>query len=160
MLIPDNKVFWHSSAMRDWSIKYMMDVLEKKDWSPNRLANQSGLATSTIARPLREKDYPHKLSRSTISKIWRASGIDPSPYIPKGLHEDAAIFSQQSPQTTAARVLSDLDNNLPDGRTQKRNEIKHAVVGDVAQIVATVDLEGIQKLRRLLDKIESILKDD
>lgn len=159
MLIQHIRAICHGGAMRDWAIDYILHVLEIKDWSANKLATQAGVAASTINRPLREKDWKNNLSRSTIMKIRDASGIDPAPFIPKELREDAAMFSGPRPQTTADRALARLDADPPTPRALVKNEIKIALVGPLAQIVATVDREGLEKLRKKLDAIESMLDD-
>jgi lambda repressor-like predicted transcriptional regulator len=147
--------------MRDWAIDYVMHVLEAKEWSANRLASEAGLAASTIARPLRTLDYKDKLSRTTIAKIAKASGIDPSPFIPAGFNEDKVTFSAMAarPKTTADRVLATMDDPLPMSSPPQTNEIRIAVVGRLAPIVATVDRAGIAKLRARLDALDTILDD-
>lgn len=143
--------------MRDWAISYILAVLEAKDWSANQLATNAGVAASTINRPLREKDWPHKLSRTTISKIRDVSGVDPTPFIPDSFAEDAAVFGNGGPNTLAARSLSTIDRPEAVPNAQTLNEIKIAVVGPLAQIVATVNREGLTKLRQKLDAIEAML---
>lgn len=149
--------FAHICVMKDWAIDYIQHVLETKDWSANRLASEAGVASSTIARPLREREnYAGKLSRTTINKIWAASGIDPSSFIPKELREADHVFTGR-PETQADRSLASLD--APPPEAPARNVIKVAVVGDLAQIVATVDKKGLIRLREKLDAIETMLDD-
>lgn len=141
--------------MNDWTIEYIKHVLEARDWSANKLAMVAGLASSTIARPLREQGrLDYRLSRLTIQKIAKASGIDPSPFIPAGLFEEAATYT---PATRAGRILADLDGEAKSAPSQPTNEIKIAIVGPLAQIVATVDRAGLARLRAKLDAIESML---
>jgi lambda repressor-like predicted transcriptional regulator len=149
--------------MRDWAIDYILHILETKQWSMNRLAQEAGVATSTIARPIREREYPHKLSRDTITKIREASGIDPAPFIPAELAEDANLFSPPPGQRTrAGRILAALDTPAAaEGpNAQATNEIKIAIVGPLVQIVATVNKAGLARLRAKLDMIESILDEE
>jgi len=147
--------------MRDWSIEYILHVLEKKDWSANKLAVEAGVSASTIARPLREKDWPHKLSRTTLMKVREASGIDPSPFIPAGFNEDANLFASARTRTGATldRMMADERGDAAPLSAQHVNEIKIAVVGPLAQIVATVDRAGIARLREKLDALETMLDD-
>jgi plasmid maintenance system antidote protein VapI len=145
--------------MRDWTINYMLHILQEKNWSANRLATEAGVATSTVGRPIREADYAGKLSRDTVLKLQKASGIDPQPFIPSDFEEEIAAFTRPRPKTTADRVLEALDQP-PGPMAQTINEIKIAVVGPIAQIVATVDRAGIAKLRQKLDAIESMLDGD
>lgn len=70
--------------MKDWALDYIQHVLEAKDWNAADLARHAGLAHSTINRPLTVKDWPTAISRQTITKVYHASGIDPSPFAPKG----------------------------------------------------------------------------
>lgn len=158
LLITSPLHLWHHQNMRDWAIDYILHVLEKKDWSANKLAQEARVAASTINRPLRIKDYANKLSRQTITKIQVASGIDPAPFIPAEFAEDAAMFAGRQ-QTHADRALAKLDQDDPAPNAQSLNEIKIAVVGSVAQIVATVNRDGIAKLRKKLDAIESMIDD-
>lgn len=152
-------LFGHDQCMRDWALDYILHVLEAKDWSANRLAVEAGVSPSTINRPLRIVDWPHHLSRTTIAKIWDATGIDPAPFIPEGFSEDSATFSMPRPRSMAQNVLEQMDTPTSAPNAQKINEIKVAVVGPLAQIVATINREGIARLREKLDAIESMLDD-
>ena len=145
--------------MKDWALDYLLHVMTERGWSANRLAREAGLATSTIARPLREPDYKHSLSRTTITKVAEASGIDPAPFIPEGFAEDKALFQGSRPRSAADLALERLDQHSDGPNAQTTNEIKIAVVGRLAQIVATIDRAGIAKLRAKLDAIESMLDD-
>lgn len=147
------------ARMRDWVINYIHHILEARNWSANRLAKEAGLATSTIARPLRELDYNGKLSRVTVAKLHAASGIDPAAFVPEGFAEDVARYSGPRPQNNADIVLQSLDKTVPSQNSQAINEIKIAVVGSHAQIVATINREGLAKLRQKLDAIEAMLDD-
>lgn len=145
--------------MRDWAIDYVLHVLDAKQWSMNRLAGEAGVSASTINRPIRIKDYPGRLSRDTIAKIQKASGIDPGDFIPDGFAEDKALFDKARPRTVADESLSRLDAPEAGPNAQAPNEIKIAVVGRLAQILATVDRAGIARLCAKLDAIESMLDD-
>ena len=144
--------------MRDWSINYMLHVLEAKNWSANRLAKEADVASSTINRPLREKDWKFKLSRTTINKIQRASGIDPSPFVPVEMREEGSIFSLPRPKSNADRALERLDEAAP-AETAKHQDIRFAIADGYVQISAIVDRNGIDKLREKLDQIASLLED-
>lgn len=159
LLTPLMAINGHKRLMKDWALDYVLHVLEAKDWSANRLATLAGVAASTINRPLREPDWKHKLSRTTIAKIQEASGIDPGPFIPEGFAEDKALFATGRIRTTADRALEHLDQPGSGPNAQATNEIKIAIVGNLAQIVATVDRSGIARLRQKLDAIESMLDD-
>lgn len=160
--IPRSSALVQAARMRDWAIDYILNVLEIKEWSANRLATEAGVAASTINRPLRDPEWPHKLSRSTIAKIRDASGVDPAPFIPTEMAEDAEIFSRG--QRLLQQVGSVDAMGEAEGQSalnaQKRNEIKVAIVGPLAQIVATIDKDGIDRLRAKLDAIESMLDDE
>lgn len=146
--------------MTDWTINYILHILEAKDWSANKLATEAGVAASTINRPLRERDnLQNKLSRQTLLKIQTASGIDPAPFISNEFKEEAAIFSQKQPTTTARRSLEGLIERETNDKPSSKNEIKISIAGPIAQIAATIDRDGIKKLRDKLDAIESMLDD-
>ncbi|WP_243612954.1 hypothetical protein [Shimia aestuarii] len=144
--------------MKDWAIDYILHVLEKKDWSANRLATEAGVAASTINRPLREADnWDYRLSRKTIMKIQAASGIDPTPFIPKGFSEEVALFSHTPPPKIGSSEIAARENPPPRQPPHNVNEVRITVSGPTAQIVATVNKEGIESLRKKLDALESIL---
>ena len=143
--------------MRDWAIDYILHVLEKKDWSMNRLAKEAHVSASTINRPLRDPDWPHKLSRDTIAKIREASGIDPSPFIPTSFAEDAAVFSADKPSPGDEALQIMLAKKR--GAATPLNEIKVVMANGIAEIHAVINREGIAKLRKKIDAIESMLED-
>lgn len=148
--------------MKHWTIEYILHVLEAKDWSMNRLASEAGVSPSTINRPIREKDWSFAISARTIGKIFRATNIDPSPFMPKGMSEPASMYmgeeSKPRPKSSAQTTLENLDSETS-APAFAVNEIKIAMVGPIAQIIATVDREGIAKLRKKLDAIEAMLDD-
>lgn len=67
------------STKHDRATDYIQHVLDTKDWNMHELANRAGVSASTINRPMRG-NVDYTLSRRTIEKIYRASGVDPSPY--------------------------------------------------------------------------------
>lgn len=148
--------------MADWTLAYIGHILETRNWSMNQLAEKAGVAASTINRPMRQKGAKHSLSRQTIKKIAAASGIDPAPFVPAAMAEEKSIFALQPPRpkTYERRILETLHNPTaeePAASALPRNEIKIAVVGDLAQIVATVDREGLARLRQKLDALEAMM---
>jgi len=159
LLVPLKALLCNNVGMRDWALDYLMHVIEAKNWSMNRLAQEAGVASSTINRPLRDKNWKHKLSRDTVSKVYQASGIDPKPFIPAHLAEESAMFS--GPQPSRIRAILERLDDVPDPAPAALsvNEIKIAVVGPTAQIVATIDRKGLAKLRQKLDAIEAMLDD-
>lgn len=148
---------WDNVGMTHWTLNYLASVLERRDWSMNKLAKLAGVTPSTINRPLRDKDYAHGLSPRTVAKIHQASGIDPVEFMPKDMQEPGEMF-RAATDSTAARALAEMDNPQKPN-AQNRNEIKIAIVGDLCQIVATVDKSGIANLRRKLDAIEAMIDD-
>jgi transcriptional regulator with XRE-family HTH domain len=149
---------------KHWTIEYLGQVLEQRDWSMARLAREAGVSASTINRPMREANWSFALHPGTVAKIHAASGIDPRDFMPRDMEEPPEMF-RASTDTVAAQVLRNLDKppvaEPDEGRpnAQARNEIKIAVVGDLAQIVATVDRAGLAKLRAKLDAIDAMLDD-
>ena len=145
------------SRMKHWTVEYILHVLEQRDWSANRLAQEAGVAVSTIGRPLREQDYKYALSPATVAKVHKASGIDPKPYMPKEMSEPNEMY-RAGTGSTAARALKRLMEKETDQIARESiNHIQIAVCGSIAQIVATIDREGIEKLRKKLDAIEAML---
>lgn len=67
-------------GMEDWALQYLRHVLEAKGWTPADLSRLTGLAHSTINRPLNDPKHKSRLSRNTIATIHKASGIDPAPF--------------------------------------------------------------------------------
>ena len=140
--------------MKHWTAKYVLSVLDQKDWSMNRLAEEIGVAATTVNRPMRA-DEP--LSAKTISKIFQKTGIDPAPFAPDGLEEPISVYKSgpmgKQPKSRAHRVLETLDDPQP--QVPVAFGIKIALDGRYAQIVATVDKDG---LRQLIEKLEGIEK--
>lgn len=138
--------------MRDWAYDYVEHVLAKTGWTMNQLAKEAGLAASTINRPFRQGADAGGMSRRTLKKIADASGIDPRPFESAaggrrpGFAEDMIDFAQ-SPKAPTLSFSSGL------------NRMTFRVDGGVVEIIATVDLEGISKLREKLTLIEALLKD-
>jgi len=149
-----------SAQMTDWAISYIKHVLVTKDWSANRLAAEAGLSASTISRPLATPDYKGAIARKTIARIYKASGIDPAPFAPSGLQETAAEYFTARPETTADRALAAMLDKGKAPAAPVTNEIRVAVFGPLAQIVATIDIHGIGKLRRKLDALELMMQQD
>ncbi len=127
--------------MKNWTVEYLLAVLEKKDWSANRLATESGVAASTINRPLRERDWKYQLKPDTINKIHAASGIDPRPFMPDGLQEATPRF------VNAARQP----------RPLAMNEVRVEISGECATLSAKINRDGIELLREKLDALERLL---
>lgn len=135
--------------MRDWAIDYMLHVLEARNWSPNRLASEAGVASTTISRPLKEPEYPHKLNRTTIAKIHAASGIDPAPFAPKETPYIADTLPRgMAEQPTPMRI-----------HAEGRNSLSILIDGPLVRIQGVLDKEGAKKLRESLDHIIAILAD-
>lgn len=157
MLIPEIRAKVHSPNMRDWAFDYVLHVLEEKGWSMNRLANEIGVAASTINRPLRDPDWPHSLSRKTISKIWETTGIDPAPFIPEGFSEDRSMFSPRRPEDQAVRPSPMPIRTEAPSSFDQENKIRITLDGHRVLVDATVDRDGLAKLRQKLETIESLL---
>jgi len=132
-------------GMSDWARQYILHVLETRDWSANRLAQEAKVAASTINRPLYNKDWPFQLSRGTIEKVRAASGIDPTPFMPEGFGESSA------PEYAAP---------APHGDDPEMNTVRLSIDGGVARLEAVVDTNGIARLRRAIEAIELALSDD
>lgn len=80
--------------MSDPALAYIRHVLSEKGWSVFELAKRAKVSHSTLNRPLTIADWPHRLSRNTITAVHRASGIDPSDFIgdaPVEAAEDARL---------------------------------------------------------------------
>lgn len=155
--VPLDPIVCDARSMRDWAIDYILHVLETKNWSANRLAEEAGLASSTIARPLRTQNDPrYRVSRTTIHKIAKASGIDPAPFAPPGMEDEASVYD---PSSSGARILEAIEKLGMKPNGEPTNEIKVTVYGSLARIVCTVDRAGLAKLRAKLDAIESMLDD-
>lgn len=127
--------------MTPWTKTYLLAVLEQKDWSANRLATETGLAASTINRPLRERDWKYELKPENVRKIHQASGIDPTPFMPDGLRESAPRFIRAPAQPTALKL----------------NEIRLEIANGEATIHTRINSQGLAALREKLDALETIL---
>lgn len=146
----------HYCGMAHWTNDYVMAVLDKMDWSMNRLAEEAGLSASTINRPIKAGEA---LSPKTVSKVFAVSKVDPAPFMPQEMDEPPALYTAPlgpRPQTNADRVLRGLGEE-PADVALRTNEIKIALVGPVVQIVATVDRAGLAQLQTKLEKIADLL---
>lgn len=146
--------------MTDWAITYLRHVLDVTGYSVNKLAQEAGVATSTLNRPLNTPNWRHKLSRDTIQKVYRATGIDPTPFTQAGMADTAKGLDLRSmpprPETRADRVLQGLP---PPPTVTRTPAISISVENGVAMITATVDRAGLDQLRRKLDAVEALLDD-
>ncbi|MBY6120237.1 hypothetical protein KUV64_13955 [Mameliella alba] len=126
----------------------------------SQLAREAGVAASTINRPMREQDWSFALHPGTVAKIHAASGIDPAEFMPREMQEPPEMY-RAATDSLAARALRDLDDpkdtSKPPPDAQSTNEIKIAVVGDMVQISATVNKDGLAELRRRLDLAEQMV---
>ncbi|KID12543.1 transcriptional regulator [Ponticoccus alexandrii] len=145
---------------KHWTVNYLQHILETRDWSMNQLAERAGLAASTINRPLRTQDYSLALSARTVAKLHAASEIAPDPFMPAAMQEPPGMY-RAATDSTASRVLQALDDPPHEKGigAQPRNDIKIAVVGDMAQIIATVDREGLDRLEAKLQTLRQLLDD-
>lgn len=143
--------------MRDWAIDYIMHVLEQKDWSMNRLATEAGVASTTISRPLKDSTYSGHLARSTIAKIREASGIDPTPFIPKELLEDTEHFAHL-PRENRARSQAASEAVVP-SHSEKLNQVVFTFDGQTVKLEGTFDRRGLVELHKKIEKIESLFID-
>lgn len=156
LLVPPEMRMPHSASMRHWAVDYILAVLEKKDWSANRLAVEAGLSASTINRPLRDPDWPYDISPRTVSKVHAASGIDPAPYMPRHMAEPHDMYRAPRRETRADRTLS----GLPAPEMREVNKIDMRVENGLLHLTATIDARGIATLRQKLDALEIVLQTD
>lgn len=70
-----------SWRMKDPAIDYIRHVMEVRGWTAADVARAANVSHSTINRPLTIKNWQHALSRRTIDAIYRATGIDPKPFL-------------------------------------------------------------------------------
>ncbi|WP_085905868.1 hypothetical protein [Kiloniella majae] len=63
------------SNLVDKQKKYIRQVMDGKGWSGYKLANESGVAISTINRFINSDDPSHALSSKTLNSIENASGM-------------------------------------------------------------------------------------
>jgi phage repressor protein C with HTH and peptisase S24 domain len=66
--------------MIDPALEYLRHVMAEKDWTAADLAREAGVSHSTINRPLVTPNWPHAISRTTLEKVSRASGISFTPF--------------------------------------------------------------------------------
>lgn len=128
------------AAMKDWAVDYLLNVLERKDWSVAELARRAGVSQSTLSRPIARKDWPGKLSRDTIARIHEASGIDPAPFAPSGGFSEPPIAAMLHPEGQA------------DGPPYRV-----AFDGRTVEITAKVDADGLDRLLTYLETIRPLI---
>jgi len=66
-----------AAMQNDSAIAYIREVLERTGWSSAELARRASIAPSTLSRPLNSENWATKVSRTTIEKVAKASGINP-----------------------------------------------------------------------------------
>ena len=99
--------------MSDPALNYIRHVMHTKGWTAADLARHAGVSHSTINRPLTVPDWPHAISRRTISAVERASGIDASEFIEGFVR--AAPSAEESPATGSKRLLPVYDVEVSAG---------------------------------------------
>ncbi len=57
-------------------LAYISHVLETRDWSMQRLANEAQISASTLTRPMKYPSAKGIISNRTLEKIESASGIE------------------------------------------------------------------------------------
>lgn len=136
--------------MDQWTLRYLDAVMAQTGWSMNQVSELTGIAASTVNRPYREGG---NLSRRTLDKIHEKSGLDPKPYAPEsvrarwyGLEDEGADFKPRPDPSPTLTIMSG------------RSNIKVSIDSGIAEIAATVDADGIAKLREKLDLIEALLR--
>ena len=148
-------------VLQDWAISYIKHVLEKTGWSATRLAQAAKISSSTITRPLATDDWPHKISRNTIAKIWKVSGIDPEPFA----NEAGELYLQGTYRHKIVATVDPEGNVLAeaDKETNESNlianedQIRIEIFGERAIIRATVGKEGLDELLRKIGALRELL---
>lgn len=95
--------------MADPALNYLRHVMQAKGWTAADLARHAGVSHSTINRPLTVKDWPHAISRRTISAVERASGIDASEFIEGFVPAAASAEEGQAPDGKRLVPVYDVD---------------------------------------------------
>ena len=147
--------------MQDWAIDYIRHVLREKGWSATKLADAANVSSSTLTRPLSRPDWPHKVSRNTIHKVWQASGIDPEPFA----NAANELFFQGSFRTdTVGEATPDGYAPTPEGSEEVArrilspdDQIRIEIIGDRAEVHAIVGKDGIAKLVQKLSNLAELL---
>lgn len=95
-----------------------------------------------------------------VSYSWLTTGEESNEEA-QGMAEKGNVYVSIGGDSNRKFTAEEAMNNLRDPKVAAEmnavNEIKIGIKGDVAQIIATVDREGIAKLRKKLDAIESLL---
>lgn len=74
MCIPANKM--QRMDTEDWAIPYLRDVMRRLEIEhPSQLAEKAGVYSTTLTRPMNNPDHPYKISRTTLEKVKKATGI-------------------------------------------------------------------------------------
>lgn len=135
----------HDHAMRDWAVDYILHILQTKGWSANRLAQMAGVSSTTISRPIAQNGTGHRVSRQTLAKIAKASGVDPTPFVPPGFSENSAEFAGvtiEAPKIPAVPL----------------NSFQVVIDGRTATIHAHVDAAGVATLIERLELVRKLLR--
>jgi hypothetical protein len=80
------------------ALAYVRFVLDATGLSPSGLAKQAGISSTTLTRPLNDQSYKFVLSTSTISKIAKATGINPGPFFKAKDSVDPSLAARHNPK--------------------------------------------------------------
>lgn len=98
-----------------WSKTYIRHVLAARDMKPSALAKLAGLSSTTLTRPLNNKQHKHNFGRETLDKIAAVTGV---PYAP---------FQGDEPmdgEDPLADLLHDYSALHADGRRQAEKYVR------------------------------------
>jgi transcriptional regulator with XRE-family HTH domain len=148
-------------------IKERREAIGLSETALGKEAGLSGDAVRNWRRALSEGKSPGANIKSLnaiattlgVSYSWLVEGKD-TPDEEMGMREDGNVYINidgKNRRSSAAEALANLDDPKIISDVNTRNEIKIGIKGDLAQIIATVDREGIEKLRKKLDAIEALL---
>lgn len=150
-------VIYYGRMTNDTFRDRVIDATNAKGWSYKELARKSGVSYDAIMK-LKGRDGA-STSVENASKLAAALGIDASQHL-EGFSEEP---SQMQPRKDVLAALGEAPatpaspRNLPDDEI---GTIKLAVVNDLIQVAATVDLNGARRLIRRLQRTVAMIEEE
>jgi phage repressor protein C with HTH and peptisase S24 domain len=82
---------------------YIQRVLDVTGWSPTELARRSGLAPTTLTRPLNDPSFPFRLSLRTLEKLYAATGMAPPSLMEPATSQEPGFDTESREAALAVR---------------------------------------------------------
>lgn len=138
-----------------WEIEYLRHVEKVDGRSLSAIAKAANIAPTTLTRPVNDEKHKYSIKLQTLEAVRQETGIDFIEFQKRAVQQQG--FSEPANKSTLARrVLESLDNPTEEPAT---TDFRVGTDGNLVQIVATVNKEGIDRLIRKLEAMKLLLDD-